>query len=69
MKSNMKNTWNLITSISGMNLNKKSRNKILCNNIVYESDYDISEVFNSYFSVIGVTFDEDLSTVDEIPLN
>ena len=43
--------------------------EILCNNIVYESDYDISEVFNSYFSVIGVTFDEDLSTVDEIPLN
>ena len=36
---------------------------------MYGSDYDTAEVFNSYFSEIGVALDEDLSTVDENPLN
>ena len=52
-----------------MNVNKKCINKFLCNNIVYETDYDIAGVFNSYFSEIGVALDEDLRTVDENPLN
>ena len=43
--------------------------KILGNNIVYESDYNIAELFNSNFSGICVALDEDLSTVDENPLN
>ena len=36
---------------------------------MYESDYGIAEVFNSIFSGICVALDEDLSTVDENPLN
>ena len=49
-KTNMKNNWNLITRISDINVNKNYKNKILFNNNVFESDYEIAEVFNSYFS-------------------
>ena len=65
----MKNTWRLATSISGMNVNKKCINKILCSNIVYESVYEIAEVFNSYLSEINVALDKNFSTVDENPLD
>ena len=51
-----------------MNLNKKSISTILCSNILYESDNDIAEMFNSYFSEIGVALDKELSPVDENPL-
>ena len=68
-KTNMKNNWNLITRISDINVNKNCIHKILFINNVYESDYEIAEVFNSYFSEIGVALDEDPSTVNKTPLN
>ena len=35
---------------------------------MYESDYDIAEIFNSYFPEIGFALDDELSTDDENPL-
>ena len=47
---------------------QKNYKKVLCTNVVYESDYELVDVFNSYFSEIGVAFDEDVSNVDGFPL-
>ena len=39
--------------------------KKICYNVVYESDYNIAEIFNSVFPEIGVALDNKLGKDDE----
>ena len=55
LNGNIRETWKIINNILRGNRRKsvKTIRKLVCNNVTYDSETDIANIFNNYFSTIG----------------
>ena len=56
-KGDLIKTWNLINLTLSKNIKSNKIKEILFNNVIYENDLDIANIFNNYFCSIGSDLD------------
>ena len=60
--------WNIINNLTGMNKTDSTITKIKFNNKIYNTDIDIANSFNSFFSTIGTNINESFNN-NNVTLN
>ena len=69
LRNDLKKSWKLLSNLSGFSKPKNAISELLVNNITYNSDQSISEIFNEYFSTIAAQLDAKLPSSDIDPLD
>ena len=67
-KNDSSKTWKLINNLLSKNVKNKNIKLILHNNISYESEKDLANLFNNYFCSIGADLDKDIPSSSNDPV-
>ena len=68
-KGNLMKTWKLINFTLSRNLKPNKIKEILLNDVIYEDDLDIANVFNNHFCSIGADLDSKIPASSIDPLS
>ena len=68
-RGNLRKTWNLINITLSRNLKKNEIKQILSNDILYDDELNIANIFNNFFCTIGSSLDSEIPPSTQDPLS